>query len=81
MSKVADPPGPAGIATGFLQLIFETNVETCPATRLLPGHSDPKVVVDFPVEVIPKLGVELALESITMAQALPPVHDGRSSPA
>jgi hypothetical protein len=38
------------------------------------GHFHPNVVSDLTIEVIPKLGVELTLESIVVPKALPPIH-------
>ena len=77
LPHVVHPPGSTHIAGTLLQLIVSAKVETCEATGLLLGHSHPNVVVHLTIEVIPKLGVELALELVTAAQPLPPVHCAR----
>ena len=61
---VVHPPRSTRIAATLLERIISAKIETGAATGLLLGHSHPNVVSHLTIEVIPKLGVELTLESI-----------------
>ena len=74
LPDVVHPAGSTRIAATLLQLIISAKIETCAATGLLLGHSHPDVVIHLTIEVIAKLCLELTLESVAIAKALPPVH-------
>jgi hypothetical protein len=74
LPRVVHPPRSTCIAATLLERIISAKIETCAATGVLLGHSHPNVVSHLTIEVIPKLGVELTLESIVVPEALPPIH-------
>jgi hypothetical protein len=62
-------------------LVVSAKVQAGAAAGLLLGHTHSDVVSHFAIEVIPELGVELALEAVAAAKALPPVHRAPPSAA